>query len=143
MACGGGTEGRNRTIAVPAQNGGTKCAGNATDAQDCNTHPCPGKKRRGTSSYFVQLFFQSDKTNYSVSKCSSTSYVSCSSTQLQLIVNGLSGANGQVAQWPVVEELRSETGQLQCLLRMVVLNAQEIIQPPKIATHMHVLLQGA
>ena len=43
VTCGGGTEERNRTIAVPAQNGGTECAGNNTVMQECNTEACPGK----------------------------------------------------------------------------------------------------
>ena len=41
--CGGGTEERSRTIAVPAQNGGTECIGNVTETQECNMGDCEGK----------------------------------------------------------------------------------------------------
>ena len=43
MFCGGGTEERSRTIAVPAQNGGTECIGNVTETQECNMGDCEGK----------------------------------------------------------------------------------------------------
>ena len=45
VTCGGGTEERSRTISVPAQNGGTECAGNDTESQECNTDACPGEKQ--------------------------------------------------------------------------------------------------
>ena len=42
--CGGGTEERNKTIAQPAQNGGTECAGNDTETQACNVDACGASK---------------------------------------------------------------------------------------------------
>ena len=49
-------------------------------------------------------------------------------------MNGLNGANGQIAQWHVAEELKNETGQLLRLLRMVVLSVQEVLMKLKSAT---------
>ena len=42
VTCGGGTQERNRSIDVPAQNGGRSCTGSNADSQDCNTNGCPG-----------------------------------------------------------------------------------------------------
>ena len=61
-----------------------------------------------------------------------------SAIQLQSTVNGPNGVNGQVAQCPVVEELKSETGLSLCLLKMVALNVQDMIPLCKSATWMHV-----
>ena len=57
MECDGGTQERNRPIAVPAQNGGAECAGNDSETQDCNTDACPGKNLR----YYV---FSTNKSLY-------------------------------------------------------------------------------
>ena len=44
VPCGvGGNQDRNRTIDVPAANGGLGCAGEPIESQACNTHACTGK----------------------------------------------------------------------------------------------------
>lgn len=40
-SCGGGTQTRNRTIEVPAANGGTACPTEMSQTQVCNAHVCP------------------------------------------------------------------------------------------------------
>ena len=43
--CGTGTQSRTRTKATEAEYGGAACIGGATEAQECNTHHCPGTYR--------------------------------------------------------------------------------------------------
>ena len=40
--CGTGTQTRTRTEATAAAHGGTACAGDSSESQDCNTQDCPG-----------------------------------------------------------------------------------------------------
>ena len=42
LTCGGGTQGRNRTISQTALNNGTDCVGNDAETQPCNSNGCPG-----------------------------------------------------------------------------------------------------
>ena len=53
VTCGGGTQGRTREVATPAENGGSAC--NPVDSKEtrnCNTDCCPGKVE-----YFLQKGF--------------------------------------------------------------------------------------
>ena len=42
VTCAGGTQGRKRSIDVPAEYGGNNCTGGDTENQACNTNSCPG-----------------------------------------------------------------------------------------------------
>ena len=64
VTCGGGTEERTRTISVPAQNGGTGCAGNDTESQECNTDACPGEKQ---TTYSYLMLVQTSSNNGQIS----------------------------------------------------------------------------
>ena len=43
VTCAGGTQGRNRSIDVPAEYGGNDCTGNEAETQACNIDGCPGR----------------------------------------------------------------------------------------------------
>merc|ERR1712115_81026 len=42
-SCGGGLQGRTRSVATPAGAGGALCTGGVTSVQSCNTNACPGE----------------------------------------------------------------------------------------------------
>ena len=42
VTCGGGTQGRNRSIRQQALYGGNECIGEDNDTQTCNNFGCPG-----------------------------------------------------------------------------------------------------
>ena len=42
VTCGGGTQGRNRSITQQALHGGDECIGEENDTQTCNSFSCPG-----------------------------------------------------------------------------------------------------
>ena len=46
VSCGGGVQTRSFIVATPAANGGSCVADGTSEAQDCNTHACPGDTGR-------------------------------------------------------------------------------------------------
>ena len=44
VTCGGGTEFREKTIKIKAQDGGKGCTGSPREEKQCNLHGCPGAK---------------------------------------------------------------------------------------------------
>ena len=63
--CGGGMQGRTRTVLVPERNGGKRCEGDPVEMQTCNMQPCQSKyqtvctncfnKRKDTFSTYIYL----------------------------------------------------------------------------------------
>ena len=45
--CGGGIQNGTRTVAQPAENGGSECTGPSTSTQSCNSEKCPGPRGKG------------------------------------------------------------------------------------------------
>ena len=43
VTCGGGTQGKTRSVTVVAEYGGVECDGDATASQACCEDPCPSK----------------------------------------------------------------------------------------------------
>ena len=41
--CGGGMQGRTRTVLEPARNGGKRCEGDPMEMRTCNMEPCQSK----------------------------------------------------------------------------------------------------
>ena len=58
VTCGGGTQGRSRSIDVPAQNNGTACTGSTTDSQNCSTNGCPGRVLRFSPAKLILFLSQ-------------------------------------------------------------------------------------
>ena len=42
-SCGGGMQGRTRTIETPERNGGERCGGDPMEMQTCSMQPCQSK----------------------------------------------------------------------------------------------------
>ena len=42
-SCGGGMQGRTRSILVPERNGGKRCDGEPAEMRNCNMQPCQSK----------------------------------------------------------------------------------------------------
>ena len=43
VTCGGGSQGRNRSITQQAMFGGNECMGDDSEQQSCNNNGCPGR----------------------------------------------------------------------------------------------------
>ena len=42
-SCGGGMQGRTRSVLVPERNGGKRCVGDPAEMRNCNMQPCQSK----------------------------------------------------------------------------------------------------
>ena len=43
-SCGGGMQGRTRSVKVPERNGGKRCEGDPMQMRNCNMQPCQSKQ---------------------------------------------------------------------------------------------------